>query len=155
MLAYTLMCLLIPRSMQNISHMNKRSCMESRGTTITTAAINTAEDEMWILPLSIWQIRKANSQKQSRWKIHYSYHPQSGTFSFFTSCFRIAESRLKHNALQHGPRSLRRLARSSFRSKAAMLRAPSSCSKRPSASFNQNKHVLSLPEKGKCQHQIN
>lgn len=83
--------------------------------------------------------------EQLRWKIYYSYQPLRGTFSFFTSCFRIAESRLKHNALQHGPRSLRRLARSSFRSKAAMLRAPSSCSKRLSASFNQNKHTLSFP----------
>lgn len=89
--------------------------------------------------------RRANSQKQLRWKIYNSYHPPRGTFSFFTSCFRIAESRLKHNALQHGPRSLRRLARSSFRSKAAMLRAPSSCSKRLSASFNQKQACVKSP----------
>lgn len=74
----------------------------------------------------------------------------NSTFSFLTSCFRIAESRLKHNALQHGPRLLRRLARSSFRSNAAMLRAPNSCSKRLSASFNKNKQALSFPKTGKC-----
>lgn len=74
----------------------------------------------------------------------------NSTFSFLTSCFLIAESRLKHNALQHGPRLLRRLARSSFRSNAAMLRAPNSCSKRLSASSNKNKQALSFPKIGKC-----
>ena len=75
---------------------------------------------------------------------HFLIFLRNSTFSFLTSCFRIAESRLKHNALQHGPRLLSRFALSSFRSNAAMLRAPSSCSKRLSTSFKKKTHTLSL-----------
>lgn len=80
--------------------------------------------------------------------LHF-FQGNNNTFSFLTSCFRIAESRLKHNALQHGPRLLRRLALSSFRSNAAILRAPNSFSKRLSASFKKKK-AFSFPKIEKC-----
>lgn len=67
-------------------------------------------------------------------KIKKLKRSRSATLSFFSSCRRMAKSRRAHRALQQGPRLLSKPALSTRLFRAAMFRAPKSCSNSLSAS---------------------